>query len=57
MISTATDNWALAIRQANDGFLKLTDEQLQLQVAPGRNRLSCLLGHFAAVHGSAGLTI
>lgn len=55
MITTATENWALAIRQANDGFLELADEQLQLQIASGHNRLSCLLGHFAAVHGQQAL--
>ena len=53
MITTAIENWALTIKQANDGFLKLTDEQLQLQVAPGRNRLYYLLGHLAAVHDRA----
>jgi Protein of unknown function (DUF664). len=53
MITTAIENWVLAIRHANDGFLKLTDEQLQLHVAPGRNRLYYLLGHLAAVHDRA----
>jgi hypothetical protein len=53
MITTVIENWALTIRHADDEFLKLTDEQLQLQVAPRRNRLYYLLGHLAAVHDRA----
>ncbi len=31
-------------------FLPLTEEQLQKEVAPGKNRLIYLLGHLTAVH-------
>lgn len=41
------------VKQASDVFLSSTDEQLQLKVAPGRNRIYYLLGHLAAVHDRA----
>jgi DinB superfamily len=38
------------MQRAGDLFDSLTDEQLQNEVAPGRNRGVYLLGHLVAVH-------
>lgn len=40
-------------RDTNKAFLDLSDEQLQKQVAPGRNRLYYIWGHLAAVSDRA----
>jgi len=42
--------WRQAVDRSDAFFRGLTDEQLQQQVAPGRNRLVYLWGHLAAVH-------
>jgi DinB superfamily len=53
LTTTVLESWKLVVQHANDALLNLTDEQLQLQVAPGRNRIYYLLGHLAAVHDRA----
>jgi hypothetical protein len=50
MTATAVSTWKLVISRFDKGIAPLTDEQLQQQVAPGRNRLFYLLGHLTAVH-------
>jgi DinB superfamily len=50
MTSTAVNTWKLIIGRFSKGIAPLTDEQLQQQVAPGRNRLLYLVGHLTAVH-------
>jgi hypothetical protein len=50
MSTTAVNTWKLVIGRFDKGISPLTDEQLQQQVAPGRNRLLYLLGHLTAVH-------
>jgi hypothetical protein len=47
---TVLNSWKLVIGRLDQIFLTLTDEQLQKQVAPGKNRLFYLLGHLTAVH-------
>jgi hypothetical protein len=47
---TALHSWKLVIGRIDQNLAMLTDEQLQRQVAPGRNRLFYLLGHLTAVH-------
>jgi hypothetical protein len=47
---TALNSWKLVIGRIDQNLAMLTDEQLQRQVAPGRNRLFYLLGHLTAVH-------
>ena len=47
---TALNSWKLIIGRLDQNLAKLTDEQLQKQVAPGKNRLFYLLGHLTAVH-------
>ncbi|MBG9378081.1 DinB family protein [Panacibacter sp. DH6] len=56
MINTALfvkmviDRWNGSIANLDKHLGSLTDEQLQKQVAPGKNRGFYLLGHFIAVH-------
>jgi hypothetical protein len=47
---TVLNSWKLVIGRFDESLAKLTDEQLQKQVAPGKNRLYYLLGHLTAVH-------
>jgi len=44
------DNWYSNISRVDNLLDVLTDEQLQQEVAPSRNRGIYLLGHLAAVH-------
>lgn len=46
----AVNSWKQVIDRFDQGLAALSDEQLQKQVAPGRNRLYYLLGHLTAVH-------
>ncbi len=50
MVKMVLDAWHAKIKEADDIFNKLTDEQLQMEVAPNRNRGIYLLGHLTAVH-------
>jgi hypothetical protein len=50
MSTTAVNTWKLVIGRFDKGIASLTGEQLQQQVAPGRNRLLYLVGHLTAVH-------
>ena len=47
---TALNSWKLVVGRFDQGLAALTDEQLQTQVAPGKNRLFYLVGHLTAVH-------
>lgn len=47
---TAINNWKLALSRLDQLTTPLSNEQLQQQVAPGRNRIYYLLGHLTAVH-------
>ena len=46
----ALNSWKQVISRFDKGLAARSDEQLQTQVAPGRNRLYYLLGHLTAVH-------
>lgn len=50
VVATAIHSWKLQIDRADTFFSGLTDAQLQHEVAPGKNRLIYLYGHFIAVH-------
>jgi DinB superfamily len=50
MTTTAVNNWKLVVSRFSKGIAPLTDDQLQQEVAPGRNRLFYLVGHLTAVH-------
>ena len=47
---TVLNSWGLAINRFGKTLSELSDEQLQQQVAPGRNRVFYLLGHLTATH-------
>ena len=49
-LKVVLDSWNSRVKQADEMFGKLTDEQLQKEIAPGRNRAIYLLGHLTAVH-------
>jgi hypothetical protein len=50
MTANALNSWKLVVDRFSQGIAPLSDEQLQKQVAPGRNRLLYLVGHLTAVH-------
>ena len=47
---TVLNSWRLVISRFNKTLSELSDEQLQQQAAPGRNRVFYLLGHLTAMH-------
>lgn len=50
IVKSVLDAWNSRIEAANKMFDSLSDEDLQKEVAPGRNRAIYLLGHLALVH-------
>ena len=50
LVVSAVNSWKTSIERADKIFSPLNDEQLQKEVAPGKNRLIYLLGHLTAVH-------
>ena len=50
LAGTALKSWKLVIGRFNDALAPLSNEQLQHQIAPGKNRLLYLIGHLTAVH-------
>lgn len=50
MVKMLTDRWFALIKNFNNTFNALNDEDLQREIAPGRNRGIYLLGHMVAVH-------
>jgi DinB superfamily len=48
-IKMALSNWELQVSRMNNLLGKLSDEELSVQTAPGRNTGIYLLGHLAAV--------
>jgi hypothetical protein len=47
---TVLNSWKLVISRFDKSLAEFTDEQLQQEVAPGKNRVFYLLGHLTAVH-------
>ncbi len=47
---TALHTWKLATGRLDQLLAAMSDDQLQQEVAPGRNRIYYLLGHLTAVH-------
>jgi uncharacterized damage-inducible protein DinB len=47
---TVLNSWKLVIDRFNKTLSELSDEQLQKQVAPGKNRVFYLVGHLLAIH-------
>lgn len=50
VVKMALDAWNTYIARADKLFSSLSDEDLQKEIAPGRNSGVYLLGHLAAVH-------
>jgi len=50
IVKSVLDAWNSRIEAADKLFNGLTDEQLEQEIAPGRNRGIYLLGHLTAVH-------
>ena len=48
--NTALRAWKLVIAQLDQMFSSMSDDELQREVAPGRNRVFYLMGHLTAVH-------
>ncbi len=49
LVRIALDAWNLNVKRTTDAFNGFTDEQMFIEIAPGRNRLVYLLGHLTAV--------
>jgi hypothetical protein len=49
-VKMVLDLWNSRIKATDEIFNELTDEQLQKEISPGRNRGIYLLGHLTAVH-------
>jgi len=49
-VKMVLDRWYAQIKNSDTLFNSLTDEQLEKEIAPNRNRGIYLLGHFIAVH-------
>jgi uncharacterized damage-inducible protein DinB len=47
---TVLNSWKLVINRLDKTLSELSDEQLQQQAAPGRNRVFYLVGHVTAMH-------
>lgn len=50
MTQTAIQSWKLIIGRIDQGLSSASDGDWQTTVAPGRNRVSYLIGHLTAVH-------
>jgi DinB superfamily len=50
LVAVALNAWNTNIERAEKLFFRLSSEQLQAEVAPGKNRLIYLWGHLTAVH-------
>jgi hypothetical protein len=50
LAATAVHAWKMNLERAEKFFLGLSEDQLQKEVAPGKNRLIYLFGHLIAVH-------
>ena len=48
--NTALRAWKLVVAQLDEMFSSMSDDELQREVAPGRNRVFYLMGHLTAVH-------
>jgi hypothetical protein len=50
IVKSVLDSWNARIKEANNILDNLTDEQLQKEISPNKNRGIYLLGHLTAVH-------
>ena len=50
LVDSALRNWKLNLDRTDKFFAALSDEQLEREIAPGKNRLIYLWGHLTAVN-------
>jgi uncharacterized damage-inducible protein DinB len=50
LVGTVLDSWKMVIGRLDRVVATLTDEQLERQIAPGKNRVRYLIGHLTAVN-------
>lgn len=50
LVIAVIDSWKLVLKRFDKMLGNFTDDQLQQQVAPGKNRVFYLVGHLTAVH-------
>ena len=50
LLTSALNSWKSTVERADRLFSQASEEQLQKEVAPGKNRLIYLWGHLTAVH-------
>lgn len=50
LVKSSVTAWNNYVTQVDKMFAGLTDEQLLIEIAPGKNRMIYLLGHLTAVH-------
>lgn len=50
MVKMILDRWNALLKNADEFLASVSDEQLQKEIAPGKNRGIYLLGHLIAVH-------
>src|SRR6187455_3456796 len=50
MVKMVLDRWDACIKNADTLISSLTDETLEKEIAPGKNRGIYLIGHLVAVH-------
>jgi len=50
LLDSALRNWRINMDRAGKFFGSLSDEELQIEVAPGRNRLIYVWGHLTAIN-------
>jgi uncharacterized damage-inducible protein DinB len=50
LTQAAVNSWKLVTTRLNEMIVSLSDADLEQVVAPGRNRMSYLVGHLVAVH-------
>jgi hypothetical protein len=50
VVATAVGSWKQIIGRADGLVTSLTEEQMERQVAPGRNRVRYLVGHLTAIN-------
>ena len=49
-VAVALNSWKAAIARVDHMFSEITDEGLQREIAPDKNRIYYLLGHLTAIH-------
>jgi hypothetical protein len=50
IIKMVLSAWESHLKRTTEVFDKFTDDQLNMEIAPGKNRVIYLLGHLTAVH-------